>query len=296
MLAGLILAGATVATAQGPAANPSLPEDDRTFRPTVVVRRGASQGSGTVIASVPGETLVLTAAHVVTGEGGSPSVEVHRYNMGVERALPARGWPVVLQAEVAAADPAADIAVLRVRGRAELPFVATLAPVGDEPRRGAVVTSVGIDAGAHLRSWRTRVRETAWFVMAPAGPEADDRDRAGDAVASGARGSFHLRGRTDRRPDEDLDDPERPFLITARAPEMGRSGGGLFSEAGALVGVCVGRIESERGRERAGVFASGESVRRLLLEHELDAVVARFEALRARPAASPARAQPSPVR
>ena len=49
--------------------------------PTVVVRRGTSQGSGTIIASVDGETLVLTAAHVVKAEG-PVLVELHRYNLG----------------------------------------------------------------------------------------------------------------------------------------------------------------------------------------------------------------------
>ena len=56
----------------------------RTYRPTVVVRRGTSQGSGTIIASVDGETLVLTAAHVVKAEGPI-LVELHRYNLGMER-------------------------------------------------------------------------------------------------------------------------------------------------------------------------------------------------------------------
>ena len=46
-----------------------VPWDDGTYRATVVVRRGTSQGSGTIIASVEGETLVLTAAHVVKAEG-----------------------------------------------------------------------------------------------------------------------------------------------------------------------------------------------------------------------------------
>ena len=61
-----------------------LPSDDWTYRPTVLVRRGTSQGSGTIIASVDRETLVLTAAHVV--QGRDPIVvELHRFNLGVER-------------------------------------------------------------------------------------------------------------------------------------------------------------------------------------------------------------------
>src|SRR5512144_797860 len=60
-----------------------VPADDGTFRPTVLIRRGTMQGSGTVIASVEGETLVLTAAHVVRGPG-ELRVELHRYNLGLE--------------------------------------------------------------------------------------------------------------------------------------------------------------------------------------------------------------------
>ena len=91
-------AGRPTATKGRPAArvHPSkvvLPSDDWTFRPTVMVRRGTSQGSGTIIASIERETLVLTAAHVVQ-ERGPIAVELHRYNFGLERSRPAPGaWP-----------------------------------------------------------------------------------------------------------------------------------------------------------------------------------------------------------
>ena len=91
-----------------------LPSDDWTFRPTVVVRRGPSQGSGTIIASVEGETLVLTASHVIR-ESGPISVELHRYNLGLERMpAPPGAWPRPIAAELAAIDRAADLAVLRI--------------------------------------------------------------------------------------------------------------------------------------------------------------------------------------
>lgn len=239
------------------------PEDDRTFRPTVIVRRGDAQGSGTVVASVAGETLVLTAAHVVQGSG-AVEVELHRFNLGLERSLPAEGWPVRLPGAVAAADPAGDVAVVRVAGRRALPFVARLAAVGDEPGPGAVVTSIGVDGGARLDGWPTRVRGVSWFAMGagPEGPAAVDPGRP------------PARGRAGARPDPAL--AERPFLITDRAPEPGRSGGGLFLDDGRLAGVCVGRIDGGRGRPRArGVFAAPETVRRLLRDHDLEAAVAR---------------------
>src|SRR4051812_15992052 len=72
----LVLA-ATVALA----ADAPRPEDDGTFRPTVLVRKGRAQGSGTVIASDRAGSLVLTAAHVVE-DPGPLRVELHRYNLG----------------------------------------------------------------------------------------------------------------------------------------------------------------------------------------------------------------------
>lgn len=247
--------------------------DDLVFRPTVVVRQANGQGSGTIIASVPGETLVLTAAHVVgDAEGGPPSVDVHRYNLGLERTSGPDGWPVRLAAELAASDPEGDVAVVRVRGKRALPYVGRLAPIGEEAKAGAVVTSVGIDGGDHLSSWMTRVAENSWFAMLP----VDD----GPGV-SGPLGRYSRDGRPPARPTrtrgpDDLAAAERPFLTTGRPPRHGRSGGGLFDTQGRLVGLCVGRIDGgpERGR---GVFASVESVRRLLRENELDEVVARSE-------------------
>jgi S1-C subfamily serine protease len=269
-LAALALA---VAAGAGGDTRPG-PGDDLTFRPTVIVRHKAGQGSGTVIASVDGETLVLTAAHVVRdAENGEVGVELHRFNLGVEKTMPARGWPVKLPGTVAASDPVGDVAVVRVRGRAALPFVARLAAAGDEPDVGAVVRSVGVDHGELLTGWASRVMEVDWFGMARPEPKRTSRARDRDS----RRPSETPAART----GDDLAGVERPFLITERAPVEGRSGGGLFDETGRLVGVCVGRAEFDHGRAR-GVFASPESVRRLLRENDLDASVTRSETSRAR--------------
>lgn len=217
-----------------------LEADNLTFRPTVLVRRGTSQGSGTIIASIDAETLVLTASHVVRGTG-QIQVELHRYNLGLEHSSNQSGlWPRQVSAECVATDPAADIAVLRLRNMVALPYVAHLGSVDDEPRTTADVTSVGIDMGSKLTSWKTRLVDIFWFELNDSGNE-------------------------------------RPFLVTAKIPEHGRSGGGLFDADGTLVGVCVGHAEMVQGR-RMGVFSSTESVRELLKEHDLAAVVSRSEA------------------
>ncbi len=236
--------------------DPVVASDDDTFRPTVVVRRGTSQGSGTIVASVDDDTLVLTASHVVRAEGPI-LVELHRYNLGLERRPNAPGkWPRRVPAELVGDDPAGDVAIVRVRKMVALPYVARLSDAGqDALPADSVLTSVGIDLGTKLSSWRSELVETA---------------------------SFQLN-------ESEID---RPFLITARTPEHGRSGGGLFTDQGRLVGVCVGHAEMIQGR-RMGVFASIDSVRRILREHDLAAVVDRSTAHRARPGRSPAPVTPT---
>jgi S1-C subfamily serine protease len=221
-----------------------LPSDDWTFRPTVLVRRGRFQGSGTIIASVEGETLVLTAAHVV--QGRDPIVvELHRFNLGVERKLQADGtWPRRIRSSLAASDLAADLAVIRIEGMRALPFVARLARDEKGPPPDSPVTSIGIDLGIELAGWNSGIVDTLTFEL------NDSRER-------------------------------RPFLITENVPEHGRSGGGLFLPSGELVGVCVGHAELVVGR-RMGVFASRKSIRFLLEDHRLTAAIRRSETRQAR--------------
>jgi S1-C subfamily serine protease len=83
---------------------------------------GAGMGTGTVIASKGGRSLVLTCRHVVPDPDGTILVKAGASTYG---------------AELLAVDDAADLAVLRVR--AELPAVA--------------VADVGPADGADLRQW-----------------------------------------------------------------------------------------------------------------------------------------------
>ncbi|WP_165219913.1 S1 family peptidase [Aquisphaera insulae] len=218
--------------------------NDRTFRPTVLVRRGTSQGTGTIIASLEGETLVATAGHVIRGDGPI-QVELHRYNLGLEKTPATPGkWPRRLEAEQAAIDPSADVAILRIRSRVALPYVARIVQPEEEPAADVQVTSLGIDLGTKLGSWDSRLVDVLWFEL-------------NDSRA------------------------ERPFLVTARIPEHGRSGGGLFDRDGRLVGVCVGHAEVVKGR-RMGIFSSAENLLELLHGPELSSIMSRSEARLAR--------------
>jgi hypothetical protein len=210
----------------------------------VLVRRARSQGSGTIIASVDGQTLVLTAAHVVHNTGPIV-VELHRYNLGLEKSATAPGpWPRRVSAELLAADQAADLAILRIAKLRALPYVARLARDHTVPPADSIVSSIGIDLGTNLTGWSTHLVETV---------------------------SFELTGNRE----------QRPFLITEKIPEHGHSGGGLYLANGELVGVCIGHSELVKGKEM-GVFAARESIRLLLVDRKLSAVIARSESRRAR--------------
>lgn len=237
-----LLALAFAVAALGPTA--ACPDDKATapesataadvIRPTVQIRNGTRRGSGTILASVPDETLILTAAHVVHNPTGL-KVELHRHNLGgpIAGLSEGGGWPRLVPATLVAADSAADVAVIRIAGMVALPYVARFDPGAEEPTEGDIVTSVGIDGTLFLRRWRTTARGTARVDIGKGGGP-------------------------------------RRFILTTRYPDHGRSGGGLYREDGAVVGVCVGQLSVRTGEPKVGLFASVESIRRLLHDNGLD--------------------------
>ena len=220
MLAGLV----GVASGSEPRDTP-VPGDDATYRTTVVVRKGAALGTGTIIASVEGETLILTAAHVVE-EPGESRIELNRYNLGLERTRSTVGFPRRLDATIAALDGDTDLAILRVRGQLALPYIARIVSDQEWLTAGTPVTSIGFDHGERLIGFPTRLKRI----------DRVDLDRGGG---------------------------DRSFLITEHPPEMGRSGGGLFLEDGRLVGVCLARAQLKPGRV-LGMYSTVGNVWRLI--------------------------------
>jgi S1-C subfamily serine protease len=232
----LVLLASAVGFPSSPAPPPGGPvHGPDVVRATVQLRNGNGRGSGTVIASGPDETWILTAAHVVKG-ATTLTVELHRYNLGNGPAVLTEGggWPRLVSATVVAADTAGDVALVRVRGMTALPHVVRFDPRGDQPAKGEIVTSVGIDRTRFLTRWQTAVEGVAQI----------DLGRGGGP---------------------------RRFTITSRFPEHGRSGGGLFRRDGTVAGVCVGQLSAKSGGPKTGVFASVESVRQLLQGYGLAA-------------------------
>lgn len=183
-----------------------------------------------MILSGPGETLVLTAAHVVH-DPGDLKVEIHRHNLGsrVMSLTEGGGWPRLVPAKVVAIDDDTDVAIVRITGMVAMPHVARIDSKAGEPTKGETLTSVGIDRTLHLTLWRTGVEGSARINLG--------------------------RGRGPRL-----------FTVTTRWPEHGRSGGGLFRQDGTLVGVCCGQLTVGSG-PRNGAFASVESVREILQKY-----------------------------
>lgn len=218
----LALASAIPAIAASPERDAGL------LRATVQLRNGEGRGSGTVIASSDGETLIVTATHVVQG-AKALQVEIHRHNLGsrVMYLTEGGGWPRLVRAEIVTADPDSDVALVRIRGMVALKNVARIDPKADEPVKGETLTSVGIDLTRHLSLWRTGV----------VGSVALD-------LKTGKGGA-------------------RQFTVTNRWPEHGRSGGGLFRSDGTLVGVCTGQLRIGAA-PRTGAFASAQSLHKLL--------------------------------
>jgi S1-C subfamily serine protease len=239
-----------VATALLPgllAADLPRPGDDATFRPTVMIRREGSLGTGTVIASVEGETLVLTACHVIA-KPGPIFVELHRFNFGVEHVQAVTGFPRRVEAVVMARDADTDLAILRIRGQLKFPYVARLAKGVVPPTVGSKVTTIGFDKGAKLIGFSTKVRSVERINMEKGG-------------------GF------------------RPFVVTEDPPEVGRSGGGLFLADGSLVGVCVARADQIEAGRTIGLFSTLGNVRDLIRSDDDIAASMARSARKARPTA-----------
>jgi S1-C subfamily serine protease len=228
-----------IALASGPAIaeDQPKPNHDRTFRPSVLIRQGKSLGSGTIIASVEGTTLILTASHVVDGSE-SIFLEFHRFNLGLEKTVSSAGFPKKLLARIVARDIDADLAIVEIKGELAFPYVARLGPGDGPPTNGTKVTTIGFDRGERLIGFGTRIK----------GVEKIEMREGGGA---------------------------RAFLVTEDPPEHGRSGGGLFLANGALVGVCVARAELQKGR-KIGLFATLGNVKELIEgDEELKSVLSR---------------------
>ena len=163
--------------------------------------RGHSWGTGTIIDTRNGAALVLTCGHVFRDSRGQGNIEVHLFDKNAEVKVPGRcvSYDLEMDLGLVAITPPFPI-------RAVPMAVANVAL-----RTGQEVFSVGCDGGAdptmktHIILSTDRVNQECWINE------------------SGTRQTITV-----------------PFhyVQVSEAPVSGRSGGGLFSQDGFLIGVC----------------------------------------------------------
>ena len=178
--------------------------------------KSRSFATGTTIRSVPGETLVLTCAHLFEGVSSTYKLAVEFYALPGHAGLPG---------ELAARDQAADLAIVRVATPQVLP-VAAVAPPRFTPSIGLPAASVGCDNGNPAT---VRTMQVA----------AVDRYLGASTIECTGQ------------------------------PVQGRSGGGLFNQAGELIGVCSAADPAEQ----RGIYVGLSAVHALLERQGLTALV-----------------------
>jgi thiol-disulfide isomerase/thioredoxin len=129
----------------------------RSVRIVVDDAKSRSYGTGTVIRSVPGETLVLTCAHLFQGVSRQAKTTVEFFG------LPDRPR---LSGEVLASDAKADVCLVRVVYQQAFP-AAHVAGRKAVPETGQATTSVGCDNGAEPTVRHMRVTAVNRYVGAP---------------------------------------------------------------------------------------------------------------------------------
>jgi len=206
--------------------------------------QGHSCGSGTIIdARAGGEALVLTCGHLFRDSNGTGKIEVDVFGPAPAVHLPGR---------LVAYDLERDIGLIAFRPQGPV-MVARVAPPGYSIRAGDAVGSVGCNNGDDPTVQHSRVNRLDRF--------RDPVEQRGGIAA----GSIHA-----------------PWnLQVAGQPVVGRSGGGLFSTDGMVIGVC----NAAEPVDHEGLFAALGSIHAALDQQSL-------ASLYKQPVASPALVPP----
>ena len=181
--------------------------------------QGHSCGSGTIIdARSGGEALVLTCGHLFRDSKGTGKIEVDVYGPSPATRLPGRLVGYDLQR---------DIGLVAFRPQGPV-MVARVAPPGYTVRPGDAVTSVGCNNGDDPTVQHSHVNSLDRFL--------DPVEQRDGSATGGAHPPWNLE--------------------VAGQPVIGRSGGGLFSTDGMVVGVC----NAAEPVDREGLFAALGSI------------------------------------
>ena len=181
--------------------------------------QGHSCGSGTIIdARVGGEALVLTCGHLFRDYQRNGKIDVDLFGPTTSVRVPGR---------LVAYDIQRDVGLVAFRPQGPV-MVARVAPQGYSIRPGDAVTSVGCNNGDNPTVQHNQVISLDRF-RGPSEPRGD--------VAAAPHATWNL-------------------LEVAGQPVVGRSGGGLFSTDGMVIGVC----NAAEPEDHEGLFATLESI------------------------------------
>lgn len=177
--------------------------DQSSVRIKVLDQNGFSWGTGTIIDARQGSALVLTCGHIFRSvqNGLRSAQENERANVKIEVHLFENGISHTVEGRCLRYNLECDLALIEIR----TPYAVTASPLAPERyplQCGQRVTSIGCDGGNQPTSKQHQVLSL-------------------DRISTPTK-------------------HQKPFyyIQVSGAPVSGRSGGGLFTEDGYLVGVC----------------------------------------------------------
>ena len=200
--------------------------------------QGHSCGSGTIIGVLDsGDAVVLTCGHLFRDSKGEGKIDIDVYGPAPAARVPGRLVTYDLERDVA-------LLVFRPQGPVT---AARVAPPGYPVRGGDTVASVGCNNGENPTVQHSQINSLDRFL--------DPVSQRG-GVAAGPHAPWNLQ--------------------VAGQPVVGRSGGGLFSADGQVIGVC----NAAEPVDHEGLFAALGSIQAALDQQGLSALYKQ-------PAASP---------
>ncbi|MGL6225808.1 MAG: trypsin-like peptidase domain-containing protein [Thermoguttaceae bacterium] len=179
---------------------------DSTVRLRIEDKNGVNWGTGTIIDTRRDQALILTCGHIFRDSIGEGPVEVHLFNSQ-------DGTPIKVLGTLEDWDLNTDIGFVKILPPCPVRAV-PLAPV-DSLQVNQKVFSVGCNGGANPTLLEHQVRSLPTIME----HQILSLNRFSPPMKEGTVPPFH-------------------YIHVSGAPTQGRSGGGLFSEEGYLVGVC----------------------------------------------------------
>ncbi len=207
----------------------------------VIGDRSTGFGSGTVIYSTPEESLILTCAHIFKLDGRKPAppskfprrIMIDLFDGKLQGTDPAKVHFVEsVQAEAVDYDFTLDVGLIRMRPGRQLP-ASRVVPASWELKSRMKVVAVGCPEGRDATVWHTVVRRPRILNFLSGNPNYE-------AVECDV------------------------------APKEGRSGGGLYTTNGYVVGVC--NFAEPQGNH--GLYATPRSIYSILNRNQLASLYA----------------------